>query len=75
MLAVLSEFPGIMYRPVKLRRLFASRACRKSIMIGTALNTSQMEKVSVYALPFLHSGSQTNLLNPSILILSEILKF
>ncbi|VDN57583.1 unnamed protein product [Dracunculus medinensis] len=45
MLAVLSEFPGIMYRPVKLRRLFASRACRKSIMIGTALNTSQMEKI------------------------------
>ncbi|VDM52342.1 unnamed protein product [Angiostrongylus costaricensis] len=44
-LAVVSEFPGVMYRPAKLRRIFASRACRKSVMIGTALNTSQMQTI------------------------------
>ncbi|KAJ1360289.1 hypothetical protein KIN20_019220 [Parelaphostrongylus tenuis] len=44
-LAVVSEFPGTMYRPAKLRRIFASRACRKSVMIGTALNTSQMQTI------------------------------
>ncbi|EPB65965.1 MutL dimerization domain protein [Ancylostoma ceylanicum] len=42
-LAVVSEFPGVMYRPAKLRRIFASRACRKSVMIGTALTTNQMQ--------------------------------
>ncbi|ETN85512.1 DNA mismatch repair protein [Necator americanus] len=44
-LAVVSEFPGVMYRPAKLRRIFASRACRKSVMIGTALSTNQMQTV------------------------------
>uniref|UniRef100_A0A914RU41 Uncharacterized protein n=1 Tax=Parascaris equorum TaxID=6256 RepID=A0A914RU41_PAREQ len=47
MLSVLADFPGTMYRPTKLRKLFASRACRKSVMIGMALSTPQMEKVSV----------------------------
>ncbi|VDO81279.1 unnamed protein product [Heligmosomoides polygyrus] len=44
-LTVVSEFPGVMYRPAKLRRIFASRACRKSVMIGTALTTAQMQSV------------------------------
>ncbi|RCN36942.1 DNA mismatch repair protein [Ancylostoma caninum] len=44
-LSVVSEFPGVMYRPAKLRRIFASRACRKSVMIGTALTTSQMQTI------------------------------
>ncbi|EYC09889.1 hypothetical protein Y032_0058g2875 [Ancylostoma ceylanicum] len=44
-LAVVSEFPGVMYRPAKLRRIFASRACRKSVMIGTALTTNQMQTI------------------------------
>ncbi|VDM82176.1 unnamed protein product [Strongylus vulgaris] len=44
-LAVVSEFPGVMYRPAKLRKIFASRACRKSVMIGTALTTNQMKSV------------------------------
>ncbi|KAM3720624.1 Mismatch repair endonuclease PMS2 [Dirofilaria immitis] len=37
MLSVLCDFPGMMYRPAKLRKLFASRACRKSIVrhLGT----------------------------------------
>lgn len=29
----------------KLQRAFASKACRKSVMIGDALNKKQMEKV------------------------------
>ncbi|CAJ0593653.1 unnamed protein product [Cylicocyclus nassatus] len=44
-LTVVSEFPGVMYRPAKLRRIFASRACRKSVMIGTALTTTQMKTI------------------------------
>ncbi|CEQ41248.1 SPOSA6832_02942 [Sporobolomyces salmonicolor] len=32
-------------RPSKTRRMFASRACRKSVMIGKALNAQQMTSV------------------------------
>lgn len=32
-------------RPPRIRAMFASRACRKSIMIGTALKKGQMQKV------------------------------
>ncbi|XP_012878853.1 PREDICTED: mismatch repair endonuclease PMS2 [Dipodomys ordii] len=42
---MLSESPGVMCRPSRVRQMFASRACRKSVMIGTALNTSEMKKV------------------------------
>uniref|UniRef100_A0A158Q6Z9 DNA_mis_repair domain-containing protein n=1 Tax=Elaeophora elaphi TaxID=1147741 RepID=A0A158Q6Z9_9BILA len=45
MLSVLCDFPGMMYRPAKLRKLFASRACRKSVMIGSVLTMAQMEKI------------------------------
>jgi len=45
MLGVLAQFPGSMYRPSKLRRLFASKACRKSIMIGQALTIRKMEQI------------------------------
>ncbi|KAI6205200.1 hypothetical protein M3Y94_00765700 [Aphelenchoides besseyi] len=41
MLGVLADQPSVMYRPLKLRKIFASRACRKSIMFGTALNRQQ----------------------------------
>ncbi|XP_013909697.1 PREDICTED: mismatch repair endonuclease PMS2, partial [Thamnophis sirtalis] len=34
---MLSDSPGIMCRPSRVRQMFASRACRKSVMIGTAL--------------------------------------
>ncbi|KAK6040878.1 DNA mismatch repair protein [Cooperia oncophora] len=44
-LTVVSEFPGVMYRPAKLRRIFASRACRKSVMIGTTLTMAQMQNI------------------------------
>ena len=32
-------------RPPRVRAMFASRACRKSVMIGTALQKSQMRKI------------------------------
>ena len=38
--------PGQMVRCSKARAMFASRACRKSVMIGTALKISQMTTVS-----------------------------
>lgn len=37
-----------MYRPERFRRVFASKACRKSIMIGTPLSRPQMEKVELF---------------------------
>ncbi|XP_006859821.1 PREDICTED: mismatch repair endonuclease PMS2 [Chrysochloris asiatica] len=42
---MLSDCPGVMCRPSRVRQMFASRACRKSVMIGTALNTSEMKKL------------------------------
>ncbi|KAL6475155.1 hypothetical protein MHYP_G00161950 [Metynnis hypsauchen] len=45
---MLSDSPGIMCRPSRVRQMFASRACRKSVMIGTALNTSEMKKLVVH---------------------------
>ncbi|CAI5437608.1 unnamed protein product [Caenorhabditis angaria] len=43
--AMVSEYPNQMYRPAKIRKIFASRACRKSIMIGKALDDREMRKV------------------------------
>ncbi|XP_021110395.1 mismatch repair endonuclease PMS2 isoform X2 [Heterocephalus glaber] len=45
---MLSDSPGVMCRPSRVRQMFASRACRKSVMIGTALNTSEMKKLIVH---------------------------
>jgi len=45
MVAALADAPGVMYRPPRLRKVFASKACRKSVMIGTALTHAQMCKV------------------------------
>ncbi|XP_001494013.4 mismatch repair endonuclease PMS2 isoform X1 [Equus caballus] len=42
---MLSDSPGVMCRPSRVRQMFASRACRKSVMIGTALNASEMRKL------------------------------
>ncbi|BGO92545.1 ATP-binding mismatch repair protein [Rhodotorula toruloides] len=36
---------GEVVRPSKARRMFASRACRKSVMIGKALSASQMTSI------------------------------
>uniref|UniRef100_A0A673JVX8 Mismatch repair endonuclease PMS2 n=1 Tax=Sinocyclocheilus rhinocerous TaxID=307959 RepID=A0A673JVX8_9TELE len=45
---MLSDSPGIMCRPSRVRQMFASRACRKSAMVGTALNTSEMKKLVLH---------------------------
>ena len=45
---MLSDSPGVMCRPSRVRKMFASRACRMSIMAGTALNQAQMKKVVCY---------------------------
>ncbi|XP_065887523.1 mismatch repair endonuclease PMS2-like [Dysidea avara] len=42
---MLSDAPGQMCRPSRVSAMFASRACRSSIMIGTSLNTSEMKKI------------------------------
>jgi DNA mismatch repair protein PMS2 len=42
---LLSEHPGEMVRCSKARAMFASRACRKSVMIGHTLNKSKMIQV------------------------------
>ena len=43
LLFMLSDSPGVMCRPSRVRSMFASRACRMSTMVGTALNHSQMK--------------------------------
>ncbi|KAG7491853.1 hypothetical protein MATL_G00007990 [Megalops atlanticus] len=45
---MLTDSPGVMCRPSRVRQMFASRACRKSVMIGTALKTSEMRKLVVH---------------------------
>lgn len=48
LLALLSEHPGStnhVPRPSKVRKMFAMRACRSSIMVGKTLTIRQMEKV------------------------------
>jgi DNA mismatch repair ATPase MutL len=46
MLCALSELPtGMLYRPPRLRKIFASKACRKSVMIGRALRIGEMQTV------------------------------
>ena len=32
------------YRPSRIRAMFASRACRKAVMVGTALTHTKMKK-------------------------------
>nr|CAD7411385.1 unnamed protein product [Timema poppensis] len=45
LLFMLQDSPHTMCRPSRVRAMFASRACRKSIMIGTALNLSDMRRL------------------------------
>lgn len=42
---MLQDSPGVMCRPSRIRQMLASRACRKSVMIGTALNKREMKKL------------------------------
>uniref|UniRef100_A0A0N4ZR31 DNA mismatch repair protein MLH2 n=1 Tax=Parastrongyloides trichosuri TaxID=131310 RepID=A0A0N4ZR31_PARTI len=41
----LAEYPGLIYRPSKIRKIFASKACRKSVMIGTPLTKQKMKTI------------------------------
>ncbi|KAF3389116.1 Mismatch repair endonuclease PMS2 [Penicillium rolfsii] len=49
LIVLLSEAPGMsgisVPRPSKVRKMFAMRACRSSIMIGKTLTTRQMQRV------------------------------
>ncbi|KAL3082629.1 hypothetical protein niasHT_031340 [Heterodera trifolii] len=45
LLSMLSELPGIVHRPSKVRKIFASKACRHSVMFGKALTQREMETV------------------------------
>ncbi|KFB50618.1 AGAP007126-PA-like protein [Anopheles sinensis] len=42
---MLQEAPNTVCRPSRVRAMFASRACRKSVMIGTALSVREMERL------------------------------
>ncbi|KAM6898873.1 mismatch repair endonuclease PMS2 isoform 1-T1 [Lycodopsis pacificus] len=45
---MLSDSPGVMCRPSRVKQMFASRSCRKSVMIGTALSVGEMKKLLVH---------------------------
>ena len=45
LISLLTTRPGVMCRPSRLRAMFASRACRKAVMIGTALDKTQMHQL------------------------------
>ncbi|RUS22609.1 mismatch repair endonuclease PMS2 [Endogone sp. FLAS-F59071] len=42
---LLTDRPGEMVRCTRARAMFASRACRKSVMIGDSLSKGQMQKI------------------------------
>ena len=42
---LLSDSPGRMCRPSRVRAMFASRACRMSYMVGTALDKATMKRI------------------------------
>ena len=42
---ILMHTPGVAARLPKLEKMFASRACRSAVMIGTALKESKMKKI------------------------------
>ena len=44
-----------MVRPQCVTKMLASRSCRSSVMIGTALNKQEMNKVhTIYCITILH---------------------
>ncbi|XP_050425416.1 mismatch repair endonuclease PMS2 [Adelges cooleyi] len=45
LLFMLQDSPHTLCRPSRVRSMFASRACRKSVMIGTVLNKNDMRKL------------------------------
>ncbi|KAL1129055.1 hypothetical protein AAG570_013587 [Ranatra chinensis] len=45
LLFMLQDSPNTLCRPSRVRAMFASRACRKSVMIGTPLNMQEMRRL------------------------------
>ncbi|VVC28050.1 DNA mismatch repair protein, C-terminal,DNA mismatch repair protein family,DNA mismatch repair [Cinara cedri] len=45
LLFMLQDAPNTLCRPSRVRSMFASRACRKSVMIGSVLNMNDMRKL------------------------------
>ena len=52
--ALLAESPGVMVRLPKVTAMFASRACRSSVMIGTALNRAKMTTIVRHMAELVH---------------------
>ncbi|XP_054285964.1 mismatch repair endonuclease PMS2-like [Macrosteles quadrilineatus] len=48
LLFMLQDAPGTLCRPSRVRAMFASRACRKSVMIGSALSHAEMKRLLVH---------------------------
>lgn len=48
LLFMLQDAPNTLCRPSRVRAMFASRACRKSVMIGTALSHSEMQQLILH---------------------------
>jgi DNA mismatch repair protein PMS2 len=42
---MIAEMPGHLHRPNKIRSIFASKACRKSVMFGQALAEPKMQEI------------------------------
>ncbi|XP_065663477.1 mismatch repair endonuclease PMS2 [Hydra vulgaris] len=42
---MLNDSPGVMCRPSRVRQMFASKACRSSVMVGTALDHFMMKRL------------------------------
>ena len=49
LVGLVADRPGELVRCSRVRAMFASYACRKSVMIGDALNREQMARVCVSA--------------------------
>ncbi|XP_049778930.1 mismatch repair endonuclease PMS2 [Schistocerca cancellata] len=45
LLFMLEGAPHVMCRPTRVRAMFASRACRKAVMIGTDLSLAEMRRI------------------------------
>lgn len=45
LLSMIAEAPGQMHRPNKIRTIFASKACRKSVMFGASLPEAKMQEI------------------------------
>jgi len=45
MISLLADQPGVPCRPSRVVSMFASRACRSAVMIGTALSHEQLRTI------------------------------